>query len=491
MLAELENRIAGVYKQAADELSDTVTAYFEQFKKRDAEMLDMVKAGTLTERDYQQWRLAQIGRGNRFTALRDKMAERYTNANEVAIAYINDATPGIYTLNRNYAAYKIEQVSDSADFMLFDERTVKRLAVEQPDLMPYYPKDRALKRGIDLAYGKQQITANVTSGILQGKSIPKLADDLQKGIRDMNRTSAVRTARTAVTGAQNAGRLDTYVAAENMGIHVRKQWLATLDNRTRHAHAMLDGQTVDNDKPFEVDGYELMFPGDASAPGYLVYNCRCTMIAALDGLESGTRRARDPNTGEWVLVKDMSYAEWAGWKQELKKPSLNIFGEEIAFSQKILNDSGFNDSVNIIKRLASEYKTKLKEVKPGAKMAAGSVQISGTVMNLSSKQQNTAIHEFAHSISLENQTKFGLYDEKEFWKAIRKVRRDYRKEVGDDSLRWISAYEHSSPKADEFMAEAFTLAILDEYKLPIPNNYGDALSYAKQVLKIVKEFFGK
>lgn len=313
-LAKLEQRIAKLYKEASDELTDTVKAYFEQFEKRDAAMKEKLDAGEITEQQYKQWRLAQIGRGNRFIALRDKVAERYTNANEVAIAYINDATPGIYTLNRNYSAYTIEQVSSSADFTLFDERTVKRLAVEQPDLMPYYPKDRALKRGIDLAYGKQQITANVTSGILQGKSIYRLADDLQKSICDMNRTSAVRTARTAVTGAQNAGRMDAYTAAEKMGIHVRKQWLATLDNRTRHAHAMLDGQTVDNDKPFKVDGYEIMFPGDAGAPGYLVYNCRCTLVPALDGIESGPRRARDPKTGEWVLVDNMTYKEWAGWK---------------------------------------------------------------------------------------------------------------------------------------------------------------------------------
>lgn len=313
-LVKLEQRIAKLYKEAADELTDTVKAYFEQFEKRDVAMKEKLDAGEITEQQYKQWRLTQIGRGNRFIALRDKVAERYTNANEVAIAYINDATPGIYTLNRNYSAYTIEQVSSSADFTLFDERTVKRLAVEQPDLMPYYPKDRALKRGIDLAYGKQQITANVTSGILQGKSIYRLADDLQKSIRDMNRTSAVRTARTAVTGAQNAGRMDAYTAAEKMGIHVRKQWLATLDNRTRHAHAMLDGQTVDNDKPFKVDGYEIMFPGDASAPGYLVYNCRCTLVPALDGIESGPRLARDPKTGEWVLVDDMTYKEWAGWK---------------------------------------------------------------------------------------------------------------------------------------------------------------------------------
>lgn len=317
-LSKLERRIAKLYKEAADELTDTVKAYFEQFEKRDAAMKEKLDAGEITERQYKQWRLTQIGRGNRFIALRDKVAERYTNANEIAIAYINDATPGIYTLNRNYSAYTIEQVSSSADFTLFDERTVKRLAVEQPDLMPYYPKDRALKRGIDLAYGKQQITANVTSGILQGKSIYRLADDLQKSIRDMNRTSAIRTARTAVTAAQNAGRLDTYRAAQDMGIKLKKQWLATLDNRTRHAHAMLDGQTVDNDKPFKVDGYEIMFPGDASAPGYLVYNCRCTLIAALDDVPktpNPLRRARDPETGKSILVSDMTYAQWESWKE--------------------------------------------------------------------------------------------------------------------------------------------------------------------------------
>lgn len=134
----------------------------------------------------------------------------------------------------------------------------------------------------------------------------------------MNRTSAIRTARTAVTGAQNAGRLDTYRAAQDMGIKLKKQWLATLDNRTRHAHAMLDGQTVDNDKPFKVDGYEIMYPGDTSAPGYLVYNCRCTLIAELDDVPktpNPLRRARDPETGKSILVSDMTYAQWESWKE--------------------------------------------------------------------------------------------------------------------------------------------------------------------------------
>lgn len=317
-LAKLERRIANLYKEAADELTDTVKAYFEQFEKRDAAMKEKLDAGEITDQQYKQWRLAQMGRGKRYEALRDKVANRYTNANETAVAYVNDATPGIYSLNRNYAAYKIEQVSSQADFTLWDEQTVKRLIVEQPDLMPYYPPKRALQRGIDLKYGKQQITASVTSSILQGKSIPKIANDLQSRMQDMSRASAIRTARTAITEAQNAGRLDIYRAARDMGIKLKKQWLATLDNRTRHAHAMLDGQTVDVDKPFKVDGYEIMYPGDSSAPGYLVYNCRCTQVSVLDDVDTsgGMRWARDPETGESVLVKDMTYAEWAGWKKE-------------------------------------------------------------------------------------------------------------------------------------------------------------------------------
>lgn len=314
-LAKLERRIAKLYSEAGKELQATIDAYFEQFKKRDEEMKALI--GTVqngkewTEADYKQWRLNQIGRGERYQAMRDKVAHRVTDANGVAVSYTNDATPGIYSLNRNYAAYTIESVAGDVGFDLWDEQTVKRLIVEQPGLMPYYPKDRALKRGIDLAYGKKQITASVTSSILQGLSIKHMADDLQKRITTTSRDSAIRTARTAVTGAQNAGRMDSYAAAEKMGVKLKKQWLATLDNRTRHAHAMLDGQTVDIDKPFKADGYDIMFPGDTSAPGYLVYNCRCTLIAAVDGVDTsyGLRRTRDG------LISDMTYAQWEASKQ--------------------------------------------------------------------------------------------------------------------------------------------------------------------------------
>jgi SPP1 gp7 family putative phage head morphogenesis protein len=319
-LAKLERRIAKLYREAGKELQATIDAYFEQFKKRDEEMKALI--GTVqngkewTEADYKQWRLNQIGRGERYQAMRDKVAHRVTDANAVAVSYTNDATPGIYSLNRNYAAYTIEQVAGNVGFDLWDEQTVKRLIVEQPELMPYYPPKRALKRGIDLAYGKKQITASVTSSILQGKSIKHMADDLQKRITTMSRDSAIRTARTAVNGAQNAGRMDSYAAAEKMGIKLKKEWLATLDARTRHSHAMLDGEQVAQDKKFS-NGCR--FPGDPQGPPWEIYNCRCTLIAAVEGVDTSTaqRRARNPDTGQTEVISDMTYAEWAGWEKDI------------------------------------------------------------------------------------------------------------------------------------------------------------------------------
>jgi hypothetical protein len=298
-LEALEKRIAQVFKEAEKDLDKEVKAYFAKFKLRDKEMQARVEAGVMTKAEYQQWRLTQIGRGQRFEALRDRVAERYTQANEVANAYVNDMTPSIYSLNRNYEAYNIEKTVGSCDFTMWDESTVRRLLVEQPDLMPYYPPSRALNRGIDLAYGKDQITKHVTSGIIRGLAPGKIANELMANLTGMNRASAVRAARTGITAAQNAGRMDSYVAAEKMGIQIRRRWICTKDSRTRLDHGMADGQiVVGTKKPFKVGGYKMMFPGDSSlgAPGHEIYNCRCTTrTVEKDGIEAEPRQMRVAN----------------------------------------------------------------------------------------------------------------------------------------------------------------------------------------------------
>ena len=320
-LEALEKRIAEVYKQAEKDLQKEVNDYFAKFKVRDKEMQALVDAGEMTQSDYLQWRLTQMGRGNRFRDLRDRVAERYTQANEVANAYVNDLTPSIYSLNRNYENYNIEHTIGSCDFTMWDESTVRRLLVEEPDLMPYYPQSRALKRGIDLEYGKSQITKHVTSGIIRGLAPGKIANELLANMTGMNRDSAVRAARTGITAAQNAGRFDSYIAAEKMGIQIKRRWVCTKDARTRLDHGLADGQiVVGTKKPFIVGGYKMMFPGDKSlnAPGHEIYNCRCTTrTVEKDGIEAEPRqmRVKNPVTGKEELVSEMTYSDWKKWKE--------------------------------------------------------------------------------------------------------------------------------------------------------------------------------
>lgn len=294
LLDQLERRIASIYRTASKEIQEKIDAYFESFAKRDAEMKALigkeVNGKEWTEQDYKQWRLAQIGRGERFEALRDQLAERMTQANTVAATYINDSTPEIYSLNRNYAAYTIEQINGNVGFTLWDESTVKRLIKDAPDLMPYYPPQRALKRGIDLAWGKKQITSQITQSILQGEGIMKMADRLQKNIPTMNRNSAIRAARTAATGAQNAGRMDSYAEAEKMGIKNRIRWIATKDSDTRKSHRKLDGEIVNRGEKFS-NGCR--FPGDPRGKPEEIYNCRCRIrTVEKDGIEAEPRQMR-------------------------------------------------------------------------------------------------------------------------------------------------------------------------------------------------------
>jgi SPP1 gp7 family putative phage head morphogenesis protein len=411
-LAALERRIAKLYRETGKELQVTINTYFEQFKQRDEEMQALI--GTVqngkewTEQDYKQWRLNQIARGERYQALRDKVARRMTDANAVAVSYTNDATPGIYSLNRNYAAYTIEQVTGNIGFDLWDEQTVKRLMVEQPDLMPYYPPKRALKRGIDLAWGKKQITASVTSSILQGKSIKHMADDLQKRITTMNRDSAIRTARTAVTGAQNAGRMGSYAAAEKMGIKLKKEWLATLDSRTRHSHAMLDGEQVEQDDKFS-NGCR--FPGDPQGPPWEIYNCRCTMIAAVDVVDTSDaqRRARNADTGETEVISNMSYAEWAGWKTSAERQNANFAGTVgITASFRLGMSNVLKKSKNAeVKAVYAKYQNELKCIDSHYKKGAyfyskdGGIHFDETSSAAGSRYQKpyqVAFHEFGHNI---------------------------------------------------------------------------------------------
>ena len=95
----------------------------------------------------------------------------------------------------------------------------------------------------------------------------------------------MRWARTYTTAAENAGRVASYERAQKKGIKLKQEWLATLDGRTRHSHRQLDGERREVGKRFS-NGCR--YPGDPQAAYAEICNCRCTLVAAVDGIDQGT-----------------------------------------------------------------------------------------------------------------------------------------------------------------------------------------------------------
>jgi len=173
--------------------------------------------------------------------------------------------------------------------------------------------------------------------------------------------------------------------------------------------------------------------------------------------------------------------------------AINKNGKEIEFDFPVSDKERLNNLRNeqksILTSLSQEYNTNLEMVTSGAKQAAGDVDITGTIMRLSSKHSEDAIHEFAHTLANTDADKFGLTNNKDFWNEIRKVRTEYRKAVRDNPSKRISSYADAGNSLDEFMAEAFTQAIAKEKGIQLPDSYGGDYEYAEKVLQIINKYF--
>lgn len=277
-LKALEKRLKREYEQASREVKEKLDEYMAAFKEKDAQMYAQVKAGKMTMKDYAGWRMGQIAVGQRWATMVDVLAHDYENANSIARHMIYGEVLETYANNYNFGVYELESAYGiDTSLVLYDRHAVEYLVTKDPQLLPMpNPKqlDR-IKAAGGVLWNRQVIQSVMIQSILQGESIPQIARRLATTVGEKNYHAAVRNARTMTTAATNAGRTEAYIKGEELGIKGKRQWVAVLDNRTRHAHRQVDGQIRGAKEPFDVDGYEMMFPADESAPAYLVYNCRC------------------------------------------------------------------------------------------------------------------------------------------------------------------------------------------------------------------------
>ena len=362
-LKSLEKRITKEYKQAAKEVEKKMNDYLAKFADKDAQMKKRLGAGEITASEYAEWRMRQMFTGDRWKAMSETLSADLVNVDKIAAGMINDSLPSSYAENFNYGTYEVEHGAKmNTNFVLYDKDTVINLMKDDPKIIPKANVDIPK----DMVWNKRKIISAVTQGILQGEAIPKIAKRLQS-VTDMDRRAAIRNARTYTTAAENKGRIDSYDRAKDMGINVKKEWLATLDDLTRVEHRHLDGMAVDNDEPFETDGYKIMYPGDPDAEPEMIYSCRCTIVARIVDYKYNDER-NDSKLG------DMTYEEWKHAKDKPgMEPDRIKKNEEIHTNNPVAYDmiNLFIEDYHVDYRQANDLPGELSEAEIINKLAGG------------------------------------------------------------------------------------------------------------------------
>lgn len=282
LLAKMERHLHSIYSRASKELGENWKEYMREaavkIEPLEKSYQEALKSGDKdairkAENALEREKKAATIEYKHYNRMTEQLAEELAHVNETAAAYVNDRLPDIYVTNYNHVAQDVGAKIGGYSFELADANTVKRLATQVENLLPYKIVDGEKT----VRWNVQAMNSEVLQGIIQGESMNRIANRLSKVV-GMDERAAIRNARTSVTGAENRGRMDMMQRAKSIGVNMNKIWSSAHDRRVRDAHLALDGTEKAPEEPFANEFGEIMYPGDPDAAPANVYNCRCSLI---------------------------------------------------------------------------------------------------------------------------------------------------------------------------------------------------------------------
>lgn len=320
-LKRFKKVIAKQYKVAIDEMTKELKELHTTFltgKLTDAERKIILKQGA---------RLNKL-----VLRVQDLYVEAAIKAGELTAEAARLAVTNNFYRQRFSLAFASDAINPfRLDFLLIDPNVVefsvlgsrdvwRKIAEDKKQeirdvyggLSKYRPKYGTLtqvlleNRGEDLV----KIRNTITQGLIQGKSYKTSAKALQK-IMDNSFSNSMRIMRTEGNRNMNAGHFAASESAKNEGVELRRQILATLDDRTREQSAKVDTQ-FENKEGFFIypDGLKVVFPGNSGVAAYDI-NDRETVVERLKGFPPKKRIGRDPTTGENEIMDFQNFDQWA------------------------------------------------------------------------------------------------------------------------------------------------------------------------------------
>lgn len=319
-LEEMEKRLSAIYSRAEKTVQKKMAEYANSIDEKSEELLQAYKDAE-TEDEKQKAKKAYIRfyrklvKSKEFVSLAAAVADELYKANVEASAYINSQTPSIYALNYNYI--NAEMAKDIDGF------TPQEITESEAEKYSGYTQQTVDKKK-DTAWNKDNLKRSVIAGSLLLMGAYAIMKRSANSAVEKNRNSASMHSEGMGTDAENKARLDGMYRASDIGVKVQKQWRATLDNRTRDSHRLLDSETIDLDDTFD-NG--LKYPREPGGALSEICNCRCrlryvtpytkyeTRSARLGEVKGSYKKDSSFRGTKSIEIENMSYAEWMEWRK--------------------------------------------------------------------------------------------------------------------------------------------------------------------------------
>lgn len=318
-LEEMEKRLSAIYSRAEKAVQKKMADYAKSIDEKSAELLQAYKDAE-TEDEKRKAKMAYIRfyrklvKSKGFVSMSATVADDLYKANVEASAYINSQTPSIYALNYNYINAEMEKDIDGF--------TPQEITDTEAEKYSGYTK-QTVDQKKDTDWNKENLKKSVLAGSLLLLGAYAIMKRSANSAVEKNRNSASMHSEGMGTDAENKARLDGMYRASDIGVKVQKQWRATLDNRTRDSHRLLDSETIDLDDTFD-NG--LKYPREPGGALSEICNCRCRLRYVTPYTKYETRSARQGEVrGSYkkdssfrgtksIEIENMSYAEWMRWR---------------------------------------------------------------------------------------------------------------------------------------------------------------------------------
>lgn len=312
-IERLENALKRHYGKMNKTVSDILSKHLKKYEDRIAEYQERLDSGAMTEQQYEDAVFMLITSGRDWIDTEDAIVSEYVDADVSAMKIVGVSMTGIYLYNHLYKSERMNSRARGRFPLEFEMPRVFRDKNNPFAIVTDLLNGKTFKRMLpppnpdkmkDRLFHRVKLNSIIRQGIRKGKSVTDIAIDIEK-LTSMDITSAFRAARTGCTNAENSGKLDAMVAfRDKYGIGVKKMWYATLDERTRTGHREMHGEVRELEEPFSND---LMFPADPSGDPSEVYNCRCTMLEVMEGVDIDIADAPSGKSREeWIEEKPKS-----------------------------------------------------------------------------------------------------------------------------------------------------------------------------------------